>query len=427
MKKFLSLILAAVMILSLVTACGTKPVEPATSDEPTELRFMFIGGGDVSAKEKLYTEIVEEFNATNTYNCKIVIETCDDPTYKTKIPTLMTQNDMADIFWTWDRGFLQPYVEAGKVYCLDDALAADEEWASRFGGSIMDGVTFNGKVYGAPHTNIVYPVYYNKTIFQQCGVTVPQTWDEFIAMCNTLNEKGVTPFAMGGQDAWVMGQFLLRLVCGVGGVELYDKIRYATGTWEDEGFIEAGELLQELIDMNIFEENFAGVSNDEAMSMFVNGETAMWHMGNWVTAGVIEKLGEENVGVFYMPNYNPNVGNANLSAVDDNICIAETCKNKEAAVAFLKMFSEPYWQEKAFLEVGLFPATNVELDPAKVDAVSIELMSITGEIDPIGPFDILLGANMGNEFNNVSVAIATGKDPAEQFAALQAFAEFEAE
>lgn len=423
MKKNLALILAFIMLFSLTSVAFA-------ADEPEELRFMFIGGGDASPKETIYREIVEEFNATNPYNVKIVVETCDDPTYKTKVPTLMTQNNMADIFWTWGERFLQPYVEAGKVYCLDDALASDEELASRFTGEILDSATYDGKVYGLVHSNCTYPTYYNKAIFEECGVEVPTTWDEFINLCQTLIDKGITPFAMGGQDAWVMAQFLTRLVCGVGGVDLYNKIRYNTGTWEDEGFIEAGTLLQELIDMGIFEENFAGVSYNEAMAMFCDGKTAMYHMGTWVTGELIEGFGKENadnIGVFYVPNvYEKNAG-SNLAATDDIICIAETCKNKEAALAFLKMFSNVKWQEKLFIEAGLFPAVAGDFDKEKIDPVSLALIDISTDMSPIGPFDVLLGANIGNEYNNVAVAISTGSDPAEQFAHLQEFVEFEAD
>ena len=446
MKKVFALLLAVIMLLSMV-ACGapaaeqpkteendpakveeaTAKVEEAPAKEPTEMRLMWVGGSDAEARDSVIAKILNEFNATNPYNVKFVFEESDDATYKTKFPTLMTQNNMADVFFAWNYGFLEPYVAAGKVYCLDDALAADEEWASRYGGSILDGSTYDGKVYGVPHSNCVYPTYYNKAIFEECGVSAPTNWEEFMNVCEAVKAKGYAPLAMGGQDAWVMGQYLLRLIAGVGGSDLYNSIRYGTGSWEDPKFIEAGNLLQDLIAKGIFEDNFAGVSYEEALSMFCNGKAAMYHMGNWVTADIINALGAENVGVFYQPAYYEENASVNLSATDNTLCIAESCENKEAALALVKMFSDPKYAELFYTEASLFPATNVQLSPESVDPVTLEIMSISGDIAPMGPFDILLGANVGGEFNNISVAISTGKDVTEQFTHLQEYAEAESE
>ena len=55
-------------------------------------------------------------------------------------------------------------------------------------------------------------------------------------------------------------------------------------------------------------------------------------------------------------------------------------------------------------------------------------MKLQGQVKKaLTPMDRQFGANVGGEFNNISLAIAGGKDAKEQFTALQKYAEQEAE
>lgn len=96
-------------------------------------------------------------------------------------------------------------------------------------------------------------------------------------------------------------------------------------------------------------------------------------------------------------------------------------------MAFLKMFSENDIQEKMVTEMGLLPATKLKVDASKTDSVTAAIIELSDGIEPLTPFDVLFGSNIGVEFNNVALAIATGKDPADQFAQLQAYAESQKE
>ena len=71
-----------------------------------------------------------------------------------------------------------------------------------FSSDALEVETINGSLYGAPGAYAQYlTVFYNKDLFEQAGVTVPATYDEFLKACDTLKAKGITPIAMGGQEA----------------------------------------------------------------------------------------------------------------------------------------------------------------------------------------------------------------------------------
>ena len=44
--------------------------------------------------------------------------------------------------------------------------------------------------------------WYNKQMFNDAGVTPPETFDEFLDVCKKLKEVGHTPIAVCGVDGW---------------------------------------------------------------------------------------------------------------------------------------------------------------------------------------------------------------------------------
>ena len=62
--------------------------------------------------------------------------------------------------------------------------------------------TENGRMFAVPFAAVSQIVFYNKDIFAEHNLTVPNTWDEFIQICQTLSEAGITPLANGIADEW---------------------------------------------------------------------------------------------------------------------------------------------------------------------------------------------------------------------------------
>src|SRR6478736_4193427 len=63
-----------------------------------------------------------------------------------------------------------------------------------------------GRTSALPYSVMAASVIYNKQIFADHGIEVPQTWDELVAACDTLVAAGVTPFYATFKDDWTVGQ-----------------------------------------------------------------------------------------------------------------------------------------------------------------------------------------------------------------------------
>lgn len=400
-----------------------------SSAEETVLTFMAVGGSNEQAFTDVIKAAADKFNAGNEFNAKINLEWYENEQYKTKLATLMTQNDVTDIFFTWEAGYMKDYVESEKVYSLSDALKADPEWMDRFNDGAFDAVTYNDEIYAVPMGQAIIPIYYNTEIFAQNNLEVPKTWDEFVNVIITLKGAGVVPLSMACQDAWVPAQFMLELSGGVAGKELFEDIVNGKTTWDDPRYVETGKVFQELVGLGAFPESFLGLAYDEGRTLFTSEKAAMYSMGTWDTSAVIEGMGgPDKIGVFMMPAKNPDNNDVHIASVEKLFAVSEKCENKEAALGFIKLLSDPEIQEKYVVDCGALSATNTKIDTSKVDPVTAKIMELQGQVKKaLTPMDRQFGANVGGEFNNISLAIAGGKDPQEQFAALQSYAEQEAD
>jgi raffinose/stachyose/melibiose transport system substrate-binding protein len=81
-----------------------------------------------------------------------------------------------------------------------------EEWTSRADPAALDMSSLDGKVYGVPIWDIVasnyFVVNYNKDIFADLGISVPTSFEEFAAACETIKAAGITPVYEPIADGW---------------------------------------------------------------------------------------------------------------------------------------------------------------------------------------------------------------------------------
>ena len=79
-------------------------------------------------------------------------------------------------------------------------------------------------------------VFYNKEIFEQYNLEIPQTVSQLEQVCDTLVENGITPFALANASKWTGSMYFMSLATRKGGLEPIQKAVDGSGTFEDESF-----------------------------------------------------------------------------------------------------------------------------------------------------------------------------------------------
>jgi raffinose/stachyose/melibiose transport system substrate-binding protein len=126
--------------------------------------------------------------------------------------------------------------------------------------------------------------WYNKALFKRAGLdTPPTTWSGFLDAVRGLKSAGITPIGLAGKEKWPGMYYWAYLAMRTAGL---DALQKAAGTkdFTGAGFVEAGQHLKELVQLQPFQKGFLGASystpSGEAAAVG-NGKAAMELMGQW--------------------------------------------------------------------------------------------------------------------------------------------------
>jgi len=206
-----------------------------------------------------------------------------------------------------------------------------------------------------PYTYYQWGVYYRKDIFENLGIAVPTNWDEFKAAGKTLTDNGVTPITIGTKYLWTAGGVFDYLNLRTNGYDFHMALTKGEVAWTDERVVATMNNWKELIDAGFFLENHAAYSWQEALAPMVQGDAAMYVMGNFAVAPLKEAgLTDDTLGFFQFPVINPDVPLAE-EAPTDTIHIPANAKNKEDAKKFLAYLARADVQTQINDTLGQLP------------------------------------------------------------------------
>lgn len=426
-KKSAAMLLTAAMTFSLLAGCGGgggASADSGSSSKGKDTITVMCVGTEADTYIDAYNSIAEKFSENNEYGVEVKIDFYENEQYKTKLTTLMASNAVPDVFFTWELSYLQPFVEGGKVADITSYLEEDQEWKNSFAEGTLDLLAYDGKNYGIPTQKSLCVMFYNKQIFQDNGVEVPKTYDEFLNVCQTLKDNGVTPMALCGTDAWIPAQFVQQIAGGMAGDQLFRDICDGEEKWNNEIHVKAAEEVKKMADNGYFQNGYIGMGPEESTDLFTSGKTAMYFMGAWDADKIAKSDVGEQAGAFAVPAYDSQYENISVGSIDTNFAVAETCKNKDAAVAFLKYWTSQETEDMLLYENGRIPAGNYEIDETKLSSLMNDILTISNSQQGLTPWwDRQFGAGEGVEFNNTCVSVLGGEDSQTAFDALQQFAE----
>ena len=180
----------------------TVPAKDGAGERPV-IRLWHIYGSDDDQAARIMEQLTRE--AEDKFNVTIEVDTAENEGYKTKIKAAAAANELPDIFYTWSHEFLKPMVDAGKV--LEVSRYYSDDFQSHLNDAMMKGIQFDGGTYALPLDSSVAMVYYNMEMMDRYGLEIPVTWDEFIQVCQTFVDNGITPMPVGGNEPWTIAMY----------------------------------------------------------------------------------------------------------------------------------------------------------------------------------------------------------------------------
>lgn len=426
MKRYLSTILATALTIGCLSGCGA----PSTSSAPAESGAPASGaassetapkgGGEITimgnarmydGEEAAWNEVTADFTAKTGIKVNLRWQGKWD-----EVPQNLAAAKMAgesvDLV-TVGAGLINSSVASSGM--LMDITTLMEPNRAYFKDGMLDAYTIGGKLWGFPYGNSAAGfIYYNKTMFDELGLSEPKTFDELVAVSGTIKEKkGIIPMIFRGKDASYWPNWLFSTLAQTTGNQSVDKVKSilaGSGKFTDPEVVQALALIKPFFDEGVVAKESLDTNGDGMKATFLQGKAAMMHTHNFqllpdqcdFELGILEFPLVVNNGAFSQPSGGPGTGIAVPSFADrDNLGntmqfvefllqpenankIISCYKPVVDVVKGVQVLDEPIVKE---LNDELIPKTIVYLDwiwPAKVQDAFMQAIPsmIAGNITP---------------------------------------------
>ena len=379
MKKILSVLLAAVMVLGLLAGCADKPVEtnnpPASNppasqpaDDSSEPAGKQYDGVELTmwsmwSSGEPQANVIEAAKATfeEQTGAKITIEFKGRDVNKVLAASLEAQDNIDIIEDDYKRigtvynKFTYDLTEMAKAAnydsfsykCFNDQSIA---WAG-----YLNAITEQPNIGG---------IFYDKDAFENAGITAePKTWAEFLDACQKLKDAGVGPLAQ--DSAYCDFAFYHTLVRYLGEAKIEELTM--NGGWSGTA---AEQAAQDIIDLRN-----AGYLADGAPDEFPSsqnkigfGQAAMVICADYVTAEVNGNTGTQvNWGLFNYPAVDGGADNGAAYMGANSLAITSYSKNPQAAFDFILFLTTGEYGQKLADEAHQIPADSRNTAPADLN------------------------------------------------------------
>ena len=228
----------------------------------------------------------------------------------------------------------------------------------------MDGI------YGVPYVANAAGMLYNKDMFAEKGWTIPETWDEMIALFDEIKAEGeVLPIYLGYLDTWTILSPWNSITINMVPSDLARQVNAGEATFSDH-YREPAERMLQLLEYA--EDGPIAYSYNDACTAFARGQSAMFPCGSFAVPQILSVNPEMNIGMFAMPSAENPDDRIVVSGVDLQWCVAETCEHKDAVYEVIAFLNEEANVQTYIDDQRAIPCTegNYTLDPLYDDIQS---------------------------------------------------------
>ncbi len=221
---------------------------------------------------------------------------------------------------------------------------------------------FDGEVYGVGSVAYTTGILYNKAIFEKYGLEVPETYADFINICETLSQNGVTPLVVGGASRWHLAYFINYFYSTMvrstnrAWMEGLSPER-DTSRWDDAEIISMLTTMQELFSSGYVDGTWYNTTDTMATEYMAAGEAAMLFSSSMTMSDIKTRNSDTEVGWFFLPD---DEGNDVVDYLWHGcFCMTQDCAaseaKMEAAERFLEYFYSSGVYEDFYNRVGGMP------------------------------------------------------------------------
>lgn len=253
------------------------------------------------------------------------------------VKTRLASGDMADICLYNSGSLLNALNPSEYFYDL-----TNESFVSTYDDTYKETVTVDGKVYGVPVASTqAGAILYYKPDYEELGLKVPTTWDEFLANCDALKAAGKTAVLGTFADSWTAQVPYLGDNYNIIAADPSFAKNFEAGTAKYASTPAGVESFQKMVDLNqYYNEDYLAATYDDGCDMLANGGGTHWIMLTQALGNIYSLYGEDvdKIGVFGVPG--DDAANAGLTVwMPSSLYVNKNAENMDAVLAFMELYT----------------------------------------------------------------------------------------
>ncbi len=371
--KFLVLILCFFLILPMGFSQGQKDAE-----ESITLKWLVWITPNLTLD--YWQEIADAFESENPGVEVELVQASATSTANTSdfIRNRLASGDVPDLWMNFQD--VAAFADAGHLW----PIPADDPDLQQV-NNLMDQA-YKGELYS--FASFAQPqglMFYNKELWAQSGLTeddIPYSWDEFNAVCETIQDAGMTPIAIGGE--WVpliLWDYFIGAELSKEYPDWWALVNSGEKQWNDPQVLEIVEWIDSLVKNGYFIEGALSIGYAQLEQAFLAEKAVMYPMGSWFTAAEAAADKDWECGVFSIPTKDGRTNMTKSGGYGNGFVIHAESEHPELAFELMKMVSlDPEYGARFIEADGLF--SNL-LPPLTYPMSSLqgELLELMGKVE----------------------------------------------
>jgi raffinose/stachyose/melibiose transport system substrate-binding protein len=350
MKRKDAAVVLAVTVLALFVAFGAfaggaKETPGGAGTAPAKTVIEFWSWNNEGSYPIVHADAQKRYEADHP-NVEIRREYISYSEYLVKLKAVLSGEEAPDAFQIPWAGEYTELARSGKLVPLTEYL---KKGFPQFFPNIMNAISVDGQAWAVPLDLNTLQIAWNQTLFQNLGLSKPQSRDELVAVAKALQQNGKFAVALGTKDLWAGADVFFAQIAYTD--PTHTKMAMADAgkiSWNSPEFVQAAQIAADYVKQGVIApgansmDAFVGAKN-----LFVQQQSAMFYpVGNFVTGGLTADIGDTfKWSLFPWPPLKKGDEMLPTGGVAEMFVVAKDGKHIETAIDFLRYLTNDAGKE----------------------------------------------------------------------------------
>lgn len=272
------LVMAVILAAGILTGCNTTDKKAGGSVELTVVTPFSESDGN----RQNFVDAYKAYEVASG-NTVIDVETdAIDESWKLNVLEYFRNENEPDVINFFIGADANELIENNKLVPISEIRKEYPDYASNMKESLMPVSPYDGRQYAVAVYGYWEGLFVNKKVLEDCGVALPgadYTWDQFLADCRVIRDKGYTPIACSLSQ--IPHYWFEYCVFNNGTVASHPKLPADVSDTIGQTWVAGLNDIKALYEEGFFPENTNEVGDGTTSMMILEDEAAFLLDGSW--------------------------------------------------------------------------------------------------------------------------------------------------